>query len=181
MKQLLDFIPLVIFFVLFKMYDIYVGVTALMIASTICLIIAGIIFKKIEKIALFTYFMIMIFGAMTLYFHNPDFIKWKVTILYMLFAIILAVSQFIFKNPLLQKLLNKEIVLNDQVWNRINLAWILFFALCAMANLYVTYFMSEEFWATFKVFILPAITLLFTLMTGLYIYKSMDKSKLNNN
>lgn len=181
MKQLLDFIPLVIFFVLFKMYDIYVGVSALMISSTIALILSAIIFKKVEKVALFTYLMIMVFGTMTLYFHNPNFIKWKVTIIYILFALILAVSQFIFKKPLLQKLLNKEIELEDQVWNRINLVWILFFALCAIANLYITYFMSEEFWATFKVFILPGITLLVTLITGLYIYKNIDKTKLNNN
>lgn len=178
MKQLLDFIPLVIFFVVFKMSDIYDGVAALMISSTIALLLTWLIYKKIEKIAIFAYLMIIIFGALTLYFRNDAFIKWKVTILYLLFALILLVSQFMFKKPILQKLLGKELVLADSIWHKINLIWTLFFIICALANLYVTYYMSQEFWATFKVFILPGVTLLFTIVTGIYIYKNVDKSDL---
>ncbi|QIQ21618.1 septation protein A [Zophobihabitans entericus] len=176
MKQLLDFIPLVIFFILFKVYDIYIGVTGLMIASTVALIITWIIYKKIEKVALFAYLMIIIFGALTLYFRNPDFIKWKVTIIYFIFAIILLASQLIFKKPLLQKLLGKELNLPTQIWNKLNFSWVIFFIVCALANLYITYSMSQEFWVTFKTFILPGITLVFTILSGIYIYKQIDKN-----
>lgn len=176
MKQLIDFVPLVIFFVFFKVYDIYIGVTALMIASTLSLIITWAIYKKIEKVMLFTYLLVVIFGAMTLYFHNPNFIKWKVTIVYLLFATLLLVSQFVFKKPILQALLTKEVHLNGIVWKKINFVWFLFCLACAGSNLYVTYFMSESAWATFKVFVLPITTIIFTLMSGIYIYKKQLNS-----
>jgi intracellular septation protein len=175
MKQLLEFIPLIIFFILFKIYDIYVGVSALMITSTIAFVINWMIDKKIEKIALFTYLMIMVFGAMTLYFHNANFIKWKVTIIYLLFSIALFTSQLVFKKPLLQNMLAKGFELDNSVWNRLNIVWAIFFLACAMANLYITYFMSEQFWATFKVFILPSLTLVISGITGIYIYKNINK------
>ncbi|MCO6523634.1 MAG: septation protein A [Candidatus Schmidhempelia sp.] len=177
MKQILEFIPLIIFFILFKMYDIYVGVSALMISSTISFFINWLIDKKIEKMALFTYLMIMIFGTMTLYFHNANFIKWKVTIIYLLFAIVLLTSQIVFKKPLLQNMLAKGFELNNSVWNKLNMIWAIFFLVCAIANLYITYFMSEEFWATFKVFILPSLTLVISVISGIYMYKNINKAE----
>lgn len=175
MKNLLDFIPLVIFFILFKLYDIYVGVSGLMIASTLSFILTGLIYKKIDKVILFTYLSIIIFGAMTLYFHDANFIKWKVTIIYLIFAITLLVSQFIFKKPILQKMLSEEIELDNNAWKRIHFTWFIFFLMCAITNLYVTYFMSESAWATFKVFVLPAATIVFTALSGLYIYKKHSR------
>lgn len=175
MKQLLEFIPLIIFFILFKMYDIYVGISALMITSTVAFIINWMIYKKIEKMALFTYLMIIIFGAMTLYFHNAAFIKWKVTIIYLLFSVVLFTSQLVFKKPLLQNILAKSVELDNLVWHRLNIVWAIFFLACAMANLYITYFMSEQFWVTFKVFILPSLTLVISVISGIYMYKNINK------
>lgn len=175
MKHLLDFLPLVIFFILFKLYDIYVGVSGLMIASTLSFILTGLIYKKIDNIMLFGCLSILIFGAMTLYFHDANFIKWKVTIIYLVFATILLVSQFILKKPILQKMLSEEIKLDDNVWKKIHFIWFIFFLMCAITNLYVTYFMSESAWATFKVFVLPAATIVFTALSGLYIYKKHSR------
>lgn len=171
MKQTLDFLPLIVFFLFFKLYDIYVGVAALMIASTLSLSIIWLLYRKIEQVMLFTYGMVIIFGAMTLYFHNPQFIKWKVTIIYVIFALILFCSEWIFKKPILQKLFGKEIQLSEDIWKKINLTWSVFFLACAGANLYVTYYLSESAWATFKVFILPTVTVFFIALSGLYIYK----------
>lgn len=172
MKQALDFLPLIVFFIFFKLYDIYVGVTALMIASTLSLCLIGLLYRKIERMMLFTYGMVIIFGAMTLYFHNPQFIKWKVTLIYSLFALILLGSQWVFKKPLLQNLLGKEIPLSQNNWKKINFFWAVFFLGCAAANLYVTYYLSESAWATFKVFVLPAVTVFFIAISGVYIYKN---------
>ncbi|WP_392553144.1 septation protein A [Orbus wheelerorum] len=176
MKQLLNFIPLIFFFVFLTMYDIFAGVKALMISATLVFLVIWLINKKIEKMELFSYLMIMVFGGLTLYLHNEDFIKWKVTLINFLFAVVLLVSQIIFKKNLIQKLLGKELQLSANVWNKLNFLWAFFFIFCGLISLYVTYNMSTEFFGIFKAFILPGASLLLTLISGIYIYKQMDKT-----
>ncbi|WP_392561814.1 septation protein A [Orbus sturtevantii] len=179
MKQLLNFIPLIFFFVFLTVYDIFAGVKALMITATLALLITWIVYKKIEKMELFSYLMVIVFGGLTLYLHNEDFIKWKVTLINFLFALILLVSQIFFKKNLIQRLLGKELQLSTQVWNRLNLLWVLFFILCGIVSVYVTYNTSTEFFGIFKAFILPGASLILTLISGIYIYKHMDKNTNN--
>ncbi|WP_392559255.1 septation protein A [Orbus mooreae] len=176
MKQLLNFIPLICFFVFLTVYDIFAGVKALMISATIVFFIIYVVYKRIEKIELFSYLMIIIFGALTLYLHNENFIKWKVTLINFLFAIILLVSQIGFKKNLIQKILGKEIQLAAEVWNKLNMLWAFFFILCGLVSLYVTYNMSTEFFGIFKTFILPGASLLVTVISGIYIYSKVDKT-----
>lgn len=175
MKQLIDFIPLVIFFVFYKLYDIFVGVGALMIASTLALALTFYLYRKIEKVALFTYAMVMIFGALTLFFHNDEFIKWKVTIIYSLFALVLLVSQYLMKKNLIQAMLGKEMKLPDTVWSKVNLAWAIFFLICGLANIYISYQLSQEAWVNYKTLGLPGLTLLFTFASIAYMYQYLPK------
>jgi intracellular septation protein len=176
MKQLLNFIPLIIFFIFLTIYDIFVGVQALMIASTISFLIILIMYKKIDKVELISYLMVMIFGGFTLLTREPNIIKWKVTIINFLFATALSVSQFIFKKNLLQKILSKEIQLDITVWNKLNIIWIVFFIICGSFSLGATYYATDSFFWIFKVFILPGASVLMSLISGIYIYRNMDKS-----
>ena len=82
MKQLIEFIPLLIFFVLFKTSGIFVATGALIVTTAIQLIVTWFIYKKIEKMQLITFAMVAIFGGLTLVLHDENFIKWKVTIIY---------------------------------------------------------------------------------------------------
>lgn len=179
MKQLLNFIPLICFFIFLSLYDIFAGVKALMISATVVFVIIYLVYKKMEKIELFSYLMIMVFGALTLYLHNENFIKWKVTLINFLFALVLLISQIAFKKNLIQKILGKEIQLSSQAWNKLNICWACFFIFCGLASLYVTYNMSTEFFGVFKTFILPGASLLFTLISGIYIYKQTEKKNSN--
>ena len=180
MKQLLNFIPLICFFVFLMFYDIFVAVKALVISSTLAFALSWLLFKKIEKVELFSFLMVIVFGGLTLYFQNPDFIKWKVTIINFLFAAVLLISQIMFKKNLLQKLLGKELILAEQAWNKLNIIWALFFMTCGMASLYVTYYMSIEFFGVFKAFILPGASLVLTVISGVYIYKRAEMNKKEN-
>ena len=175
MKQLLNFIPLVIFFIFLTMYDVFVGVQALMIAATVCFLIVLIIYRKIDKVELISYLMVMVFGGFTLYTREPNVIKWKVTIINFLFASGLLISQYGFKKNMLQKLLGKEIQLDSVIWNRLNILWIAFFMTCGVISLGATYYTTDDFFWIFKVFILPGASLLLSLISGIYIYKNMDK------
>ncbi|OCG63617.1 inner membrane-spanning protein YciB [Gilliamella sp. GillExp13] len=179
MKQLLNFIPLVFFFVFLTKYDIFVGVQALMIAATLCFLLVLILYRKLDKVELISYLMVMVFGGFTLYMRDPNIIKWKVTIINFLFALALLVSQFFFKKNLLQTMLGKEIQLETNIWNKLNLLWIFFFILCGTISLGATYYMTDDFFWIFKVFILPGASLLLSLISGIYIYKNMNKDTEN--
>lgn len=176
MKQLIDFIPLIIFFALYKMYDIYVGTAALIVATAIQIALTYFLYKKVEKMQLITFAIVAVFGGMTLFFQDDDFIKWKVTIVYALFAIGLIVTHFMGK-PVIKGMLGKEITLPEHVWSRINWAWVCFFTFCALLNVYVAFSLPLDVWVNFKVFGLLAATFGFTLLTGIYIYKHLPKEK----
>lgn len=176
MKQLIDFIPLIIFFVLYKMYDIYVGTAALIVATAIQIGLTYFLYKKVEKMQLITFVIVAIFGGMTLFFQDDDFIKWKVTIVYGLFALGLTVTHFMGR-PVIKGMLGKEITLPDSVWSKINWAWVAFFTFCALLNIYVAFSLPLDVWVNFKVFGLLAATFGFTLITGIYIYKHLPKEE----
>ena len=179
MKQLLDFIPLVIFFVIYKMVDIYAATGSLIITTG--LVLAYSYFKngKAEKMQVITFVMVFVFGSLTLILHDDAFIKWKVTFIYALFAIALLVSQLIFKKPIIKQMLGKELTLPDAAWNNLNVAWALFFIVLSILNVYVAFNLPQEIWVNFKVFGLLGATLVFTMLSGLYIYKYLPKSNEN--
>ena len=165
MKQFLDFLPLVVFFAFYKLYDIYAGTTALIIATAIVLIYSWVRYRKVEKMALITFIMVAVFGGLTLFFHNDEFIKWKVTVIYALFAGALLISQWVMK----------KLTLPQEVWSRLNVAWAVFFILCGLANIYIAFWLPQNIWVNFKVFGLTALTLIFTLLSGVYIYRHMPQ------
>ncbi len=122
MKQFLDFLPLIVFFAFYKLYDIYAGTLALIVATAVVLIYSWVRYRKVEKMALITFLMVAVFGGLTLFFHNDEFIKWKVTVIYGLFAGALLISQWVMKKPLIQRMLGKELTLPQAVWGRLNIA-----------------------------------------------------------
>lgn len=177
MKQLLDFLPLVVFFIFYKLYDIYYASGALIAATALALIITWLKYRKVEKMTLITFAMVTVFGTLTLVFHNDLFIKWKVTVIYTLFALTLLISQLIMKKPLIQSMLGKELTLPDNVWSNLNIAWALFFLICGLANIYVAFWLPQSVWVNFKVFGLTALTLIFTLLSGIYIYHHLSEEQ----
>ncbi|EAR55695.1 putative intracellular septation protein [Photobacterium sp. SKA34] len=178
MKQLIDFIPLIIFFILFKTSGIFIATGALIAATAVQVALTWFIYKKVEKMQLVTFILVAVFGGLTIFLHDENFIKWKVTIIYAIFALALLISQFMGK-PLIKSMLGKEITLPESIWLRINLAWSVFFVVCAIVNIYIAFNFPLDIWVDFKVFGLLALTLLFTFLTGGYIYRHLPKSDNN--
>lgn len=120
MKQLLEFIPLILFFVVYKISGIQAAAITLIIATALQLSILKLKYGNIEKQQLIMGVAVMFFGALTAYFNEVKYLQWKVTIVYGIFALVLLISQFGFKTPLIQKLLGKELELPSAVWNKKN-------------------------------------------------------------
>ena len=173
MKQFFDFIPLLVFFAVYKFYDIYTATAALMVVTVLQIAITWFTLRKLEKMHLITLAMVLVFGGFTLFFHDDAFIKWKVTVINLLFSAALLVSQFVLKKPLIKQMLGKEMQLPDAIWSRVNLAWAGFFAVAAATNTYIAFNLPQEVWVNFKVFGLLGMTLLFTLLTVFYLYRHL--------
>ncbi|HDS4671897.1 TPA: septation protein A [Enterobacter roggenkampii] len=175
MKQFLDFLPLAVFFAVYKLYDIFAATKALIVVTAVVLIYSWIRYRKVEKMALITFVLVAVFGGLTIALHDVEFIKWKVTVIYALFAAALLFSQWFMKKPLIQSMLGKELTLPQVVWSRLNTAWAIFFILCVLANIYIAFWLPQDIWVNFKVFGLTALTLIFTLLSGVYIYRHMPQ------
>lgn len=171
MKQLIEFIPLIVFFAVYKLQDIYYATGALIAVTAVQLIYGWLKYRKVEKMQLITFALVAFFGALTLIFHNDAFIKWKVTVINGLFALALLISRYGFGKNLIKQMLGKELTAAESCWDRLNLAWVGFFSLCGALNLYVAFHLSQEIWVNFKVFGLLGLTLLFTLASGIYLYR----------
>ncbi|BCV36182.1 MULTISPECIES: septation protein A [Shewanella] len=176
MKQLLDFLPLVIFFAVYKFYDIYVASGALIAATALQLVVTYLLYRKLEKMHLITFAMVAVFGTLTLVFHDDTFIKWKVTIVYALFALGLGVSQLLNK-PVLKGMLGQELKVADKIWAQVTWYWVSFFIVCGIINIYVAFSLSQETWVNFKVFGLTAVTLLNTIATVVYLFKHIPEEQ----
>ncbi|MCO6055503.1 septation protein A [Pseudomonas sp. MOB-449] len=182
MKQFIDFIPLVLFFIVYKLepraielagHTYMLGgifsATAVLIISSV--IVYGAIFllhRRLEKGQWLTLAACLVFGGMTLAFHSETFLKWKAPVVNWLFALAFAGSHFIGDKPLIQRVMGHALNLPPAIWVRLNLAWIAFFLVCGFANLFVA-FTFHEFWVDFKVFGSLGMTVLFLVGQGVYL------------
>ena len=151
MKFLFDLFPVGLFFVAIFLWDIFVA-TAVAIAATFVQV--GWLALRKRKIPVMLWAslaIIVVFGGLTLYLRDKTFILWKPTVLYWLFASVLAVAALMRKN-LIRALLSQEMRLPDAVWSRVNWSWVGFFAVMGVLNLYVAFTYSERIWAAFKLF-----------------------------
>ena len=148
---------------------------------TVCVMVATLIQisillamrKKVDTMLWVTFGLIAILGGATVWFHDPTFIKWKPSALYWAMGLVLWLSQALFKKNLLQALIGTQLDLPDPVWRRLNIAWAIFFILMGFANIYVAYAYSISTWATFKVFGLTGIMLVFMVAQGFYISRHL--------
>lgn len=178
MKLLFDFFPIFIFFLAFKFFGIYIATATTMAASLLQVAIYWLRHKSFESLHIITLITVMLFGGTTLLLHNELFIKWKPTAIYWIFAVVFLGSQFIGKKPLIQRLLDSKMSLPKAVWQRLNISWVLFFAVMGIANVYVLYHFSTNAWVNFKLFGTLGLTILFLIFQAIYMSKYLDVKRI---
>ena len=174
MKFLFDLFPVILFFVAFKIAGIYIA-TAVAIAATFAQVAwLKLRKRKIEPMLWASLAIIVVFGGATLFLQDETFIKWKPTVLYWLFAAVLGGAALLRRN-LIRAMLSQHMQLPDPVWSRLNLAWIGFFALMGVLNLYVAYNYSTDLWVNFKLFGGMGLMLVFVFAQALVIGKYAEE------
>ena len=167
LKFVTDFGPLLIFFTVYYKsgYDLTVAIPPLIISTMIAVIAVYFIEKKIPYVPLIGGIVISFFGGLTLYFNNPVFLYIKPTIINLIFASILIISNAFFGKNFLKVFFKNAFQLDEEGWNKLNIRWALFFLFLAILNEVVwrTYAPEQEYiWVNFKVWGILPLTFIFT-------------------
>jgi intracellular septation protein len=173
MKQILDFLPILLFFVAYKTYDIYTATAVIMAATVMQMAILYKIDGRLSAMHKITLALVLGFGAMTLGFHDERFIKIKPTVLYTFMALGLGVALWVYKKNFLKTMLGAQMTLPEHVWRNLTTAWVVYSLAMASLNAYVAYFYTTEQWVNFKVWGY-AFPLVFILAQGVYIAKYLQ-------
>ena len=197
-KTLFDLFPVILFFIVFKLagknpeaaqalvasigyvadpkqLPILLSTAAAMIATAAQIAWVKWHHGKVDTMLWISFSIIAVLGGATLLLHDDNFIKWKPTILYWVFSLVLLISNAFFKKNLMQKLLQEKLTLPDRTWGIVNLSWSLFFFLLGIVNLYVAFNYSTDTWVNFKLFGATGMMLVFVLLQALALSKYMEK------
>jgi intracellular septation protein len=203
MKIFLDFLPLLLFFAVGKYADhnadwaarfatdhfgfmvsggvVGTAEASALLATIVVILATGVQVgwllarrQKVDMMLWMTFALVVVLGGATIWFHNPTFIKWKPSVLYWVMGLAFWASQVLFRKNLLRTMLGGQLQLPAPVWQRLNFAWIAFFGLLGLLNLYVAYAFSTSTWFTFKAFGVTSLMLVFMLAQGFYISRYLE-------
>ena len=132
--------------------------------------------KRVDPMLWVSLLIIGIFGGATIYFHNENFIKWKPTVLYWCFGAALFGGQIFMRKNLIRSMMEQQIKLPDTIWQRLNLAWSVFFLAMGFLNLYVAFNFSTATWVNFKLFGGMGLMFAFIIAQSLFLSKYMKDS-----
>lgn len=206
MKFLLDFLPILLFFVTFNVAEknadtaaqiatdwlgfmVSGGVVAakeapVLLATVVVIVatLAQVLYlklrgKKVDTMLWVSLALITVLGGATIYFHSDTFIKWKPSVLYWVMALAFLFSPLLAGKNLLRVLMGEQMQLPQLIWHRLNLAWVGFFMLMGVLNLWVAYTFSTSTWVNFKLFGGMGLMLLFTIAQGLYLSRHMGHTE----
>jgi len=177
MKFLFDIFPVILFFIAFKVYDIYVATAVAMAATFLQIGWAWLRHRKVDTMLWISLAVIVVFGGATLLLQDETFIKWKPTVLYWLFSAVLAVAALAFRKNLIRAMMETQVTLPEVVWGKLLASWIAFFALMGALNLIVAFNFSTDAWVNFKLFGGIGLMLVFIVLQGLMLARHMDDKK----
>ena len=179
MKQLLELLPLVLFFGAYQMdgdtltvggwshtFDgIFSATAVLMISTALTWLVSSLLEKRNDKRLMWMTLAVLLFGAATLILRDQRFIQWKPTVFNWVLAAVFLGSQFIGQRTVLERVLGSQLSLPRPIWTRLNVLWIGNFTLVGALNLFVAYRFEEAVWVSYKLYSSIGFTLALMLLT----------------
>ena len=161
-KLALDFGPLILFFVVNGRAGIFWATGAFMVAVVAAILVSYALIRRFPVMTLVTAFIVIVFGGLTIVLQNDLFVKLKTTIIYLLFAVVLAAG-LILRKPFLEIAFDSVFHLTDEGWRKLTIRWIGFFVGMAILNEIVWRTQTTDTWVAFKTFGLVPITFVFAM------------------
>ncbi len=202
MKLLFDFLPIILFFVAYRVassrateaaawatqalgFAVSGGVVgpeeAPVLIATVVVIVASLAQvawllargRKVDATLWVSLVLVVVLGGLTVWLRSEAFIKWKPTLLYAVMALALLAGQWLWRKNLIKSLLGGQLTLPDPVWHRLLLSWVVFFVVQALVNVWVAYTFETSTWVNYKLFGALGMTLVFTLAQGVYLARHL--------
>lgn len=177
MKLLLDFFPIILFFVAYKVWGIYAATGVAIAATVVQLAYMRIKTGKTEPMQWVSLAIIVVFGGATLLAHNENFIKWKPTVLYWVMGTVLLIGQLVFNKNFIRTLMGTQIQLPDPVWKNLNWGWTGFFAVMGALNLWVAFNFDTDTWVNFKLFGGMGLMIVFVIAQAIYLSRHVKEEE----
>lgn len=177
---LIDLVPVLLFFIVFKLYGIYVATAVGIISTAVQVVVTFIWKKRFDRQQLLTLVVFVIFGGMTLYFHNPLFVKWKPTVVFWIMGLAFFLSRYIGEKTIVQRMLEKGldgVTLSKHIWQKLNGLWVSFFLSVGGVNILVAYHFSTDAWVNFKLYGISSLLLLFCIFQAIFLSRYITGSK----
>src|SRR6185295_4880126 len=181
MQLLFDFVPLLIFFAAYRLFDIYVATGALMAAMVVVVAYHWLRHRKVSSILIGSTVLVLVFGAVTLALRNPVFIQWKVTVVNWTVAVAFLASQLFGTKTLTQRTMGDALVLDPSQWRYLNSSWVVTFAVIGAINLFVMYRYSLDTWAIFKVWGQIGLLMITVVLQAIWISRHMPETEADKN
>jgi intracellular septation protein len=173
MQFFFDFLPLIVFFVAYKLAGMLWATGAIIVATAATVTYQWLKQRTVNRMQLISAALVVVFGGITLLVRDAIFIQWKPTIVYWLFAAAFLASQIWTSKPIIQRMLEEAVELERQEWGRLNLAWAAFFGAMGVLNLYVVYNFDEPTWVNFKLFGTLGLTIAMVVVQALWLARRM--------
>lgn len=158
-----DYGPLIVFFAAYEIGGLRPATIAVMAATAVALAAGWLITRRFAFMPALTLVVVGVLGGLTLYLNDPDFIKMKPTIVYLLFAGIIA-AELMSGRPLLGRAMTAAMPPLGAAGKRLLLIrFLLFFVVMAAINEVARRVLSTDHWVIWKVFGGIAATFLFVL------------------
>ena len=177
-RPLIEFAPLLLFFVTNYFAGIFWGTSVLILATIISLGLIWHLDKRVPIIAALGCVAVAFFGGLTLIFEDEFFIKIKPTVISGLLAMVIFITQLLGKQPM-KVLLGKQISLTTRGWSYLAKVWISMFVVTALANEIAWRTLSTDAWVSFKAFGLTGISLIFAVISIPIMTKFAEKTEKN--
>ena len=179
MLALLDFIPLVLFFISYKIKGKFFAIGVLLVATCLQMLVSYLLQgRKLEAIQKFTLIAVVCFGSVSLYFRNEKILQWWPTFLEIGIALALLAGMHIWQKNPLKMMLGSRIELPDPIWQRLAMMWIAFCLLMAALNAYIVIYQSYDQWMDFKLWS-RLLWLGFAIVQAVLIAKHMPQTEEN--
>jgi intracellular septation protein len=177
-KQVLELLPLLVFFVAYLTKGVIWATGALAVASVLIIALIYAIDRTVSKAQVIGVVLVVIFGALTVYMNDPRYLVAKVSVINVLFGAVL-LGGYVFKRGFIKDVMGEAMSMPDHAWLTLSLRWALFFFFLAALNVFVWYQFSEAVWASFKVFGLMGLTMLFAVANAPFMGRHMEREDEN--
>lgn len=203
MKILLDFLPILLFFLTFNQAEkrpdeaaalatdwfgfmvsggavgpkeapVLLATVVVIAATLLQVVYLKVRGQKVDTMLWVSLGLVTVLGGATIYFHSDTFIKWKPSVLYWVMALAFWLSPILAGKNLLKLMMGEQIALPAFVWRNLNIAWSVFFAVMGVLNLWIAYSFDTSTWVTFKSFGGMGLMLVFMVAQGFYLNRHLQ-------